>query len=43
MLLAQNLTIWRLKKRRETLALVELVLELGLPNQAASKVFLAGI
>lgn len=31
------------EQRREALALVSLLLELGLPNQAASKVFLAGI
>ena len=40
---AQNLDPETEELRREALSLVSLLLELGLPNQAASKVFLAGI
>lgn len=40
---AQKLDPETEEQRREALALVSLLLELGLPNQAASKVFLAGI
>lgn len=40
---AQKLDVEAEEERREALALVSLLLELGLPNQAASKVFLAGI
>lgn len=40
---AQKLDVESEEERREALTLVSLLLELGLPNQAASKVFLAGI
>lgn len=40
---SQNLNPEAEEARREALALVSLLLEIGLPNQASSKVFLAGI
>lgn len=40
---AQKLNPETEEQRREALALVSLLLELGLPNQASAKVFLAGI